>query len=367
MTQRFNPSRLVVARQRRQLSKKVLADRLGVTPKMVLYYEAGDKAPSDQVVEKMIDVLGFPARFFFATDVEAPTVENASFRSFSRMSSSQRDGALAAGGLAYAVSDWLEDHFTLPAVAVPDLSGMEPEAAAMMLRSKWSLGVLPIKNLVHILESRGVRVFSLVEDSRNVNAFSVWRDGERPFIFLNTVKSSESSRFDAAHELGHLVLHRHGATKGKEAESEADNFASAFLMPRTEMLAYAYACRSVADVMRIKKRWNVSAMALTYRLHRVGVLTDWLYRSMCIELSKLRMRTCEKDSAPRETSLVLKKVLDSMKPAGSGLRAIAESLALPVQEVHKLVAGLTPAALGAVNSAAQLSAPRRGHLSVVSG
>ena len=367
MTQKFNPSRLVVARQRRQLSKKDLADRLGVTPKMVLHYEAGDKSPSDQVVEKLIAVLGFPERFFFSSHVETPTVDNASFRSFSRMSSAQRDGALAAGGLAYSVSDWLDEHFTLPEVAVPDLSGMEPEAAAMMLRSKWSLGVLPIKNLVHILESKGVRVFSLVEDSRNVNAFSVWRNGDRPFVFLNTVKSSESSRFDAAHELGHLVLHRHGATKGKEAESEADNFASAFLMPRTEMLAYAHACRSVTDVMRIKKRWNVSAMAITYRLHRVGVLTDWLYRSMCIELSKLKMRICEQDSAPRETSLVLKKVFDSMKPPGSGLRLIAENLSLPVQEVHKLVAGLTPATIGAVNSAAQLSAPRRGHLSLVPG
>jgi Zn-dependent peptidase ImmA (M78 family)/transcriptional regulator with XRE-family HTH domain len=366
MTQRFNSSRLVVARQRRQLSKKELADRLGVTPKMVLHYEAGEKLPSDQVVEKMINVLDFPARFFFAADVEVPTVENASFRSFSRMSSSQRDGALAAGGFAYAVSDWLEDHFTLPSAAVPDMSGVEPEAAAMMLRSKWSLGVLPVRNVVHVLESKGVRVFSLVEDSRNVNAFSVWRNGEKPFVFLNTVKSSESSRFDAAHELGHLVLHRHGTTKGKEAESEADNFASAFLMPRTEMLAYSHACRTVADVMRIKKRWNVSAMALIYRLHRVGVLTDWLYRSLCIELSKLRMRTCEQDSAPRESSLVLKKVFDAIKPAGSGLRSIADDLALPIQEVHKLVAGLTPAALGTVNPTAQLSAPRRGHLSVVS-
>ena len=95
MTVLFNPSRLVVARQRKQLSKKALADRLGVTSKMIQHYEAGEKTPSEHVVGKMIDVLGFPARFFFGGDVVGPTVDNASFRSFSRMSSAQRDGALA--------------------------------------------------------------------------------------------------------------------------------------------------------------------------------------------------------------------------------------------------------------------------------
>src|SRR5699024_5969868 len=107
-------------------------------------------------------------------------------------------------GIAFALGDWLASQFNLPPVDVPDLEGMEPEAAADLVRAQWSLGVLPIKNVVHLLESRGVRVFSLVEDSREVNAFSSWQGGVIPYVFLNTVKSSESSRFDAAHELGHL-------------------------------------------------------------------------------------------------------------------------------------------------------------------
>src|SRR3546814_6566541 len=54
-----------------------------------------------------------------------------------------------------------------------------------------------------------------LEDTKNVDAFSCWRNGQ-PFVFLNTFKSAERSRFDAAHELAHLVLHRHGGPQGRE-------------------------------------------------------------------------------------------------------------------------------------------------------
>src|ERR1700693_4393291 len=82
-----------------------------------------------------------------------------------------------------------------------------------------------------------VFLFSLAENTRNVDAFSCWRNGE-PYVFLNTFKSTEHSRFDAAHELAHLVLHKHGGpNQGRAAELEAHAFASSFLMPRDDVLA----------------------------------------------------------------------------------------------------------------------------------
>lgn len=364
MDRLFNSSRFIAARQRAKLSKKELAARADITQKSIALYEGG-RQPSSDTLARLAQALGVATDFFFAPDISVPTPASASFRSFSRMTSAQRDAALAAGGYAFSFASWMEARYHLPAMEVPDLTGADPEVAATMVRTEWGLGLLPIKNMVHLLESRGVRVFSLVEDSREVNAFSSWRDGQTPFVFLNTVKSSESSRFDAAHELGHLVLHRHGEAKGKQVEAEANAFASALLMPKSEMLGLAGRCRSVDGVLSFKKRWNVSAMALVYRLHKVGVLSEWLYKSLCIELSTRGMRTREADSSERETSLVFKKVFESMRSQGQGLRDIASDLQLPVEEVHRLVFGLTNVSLGSVNSAARTSAPRRGHLRLV--
>ena len=41
--------------------------------------------------------------------------------------------------------------------------------------------------------------------------------------------------------------------------------------------------------------------ALAYRLHAVGVLSEWHYRQIYIEISKRGYRTREPEEAPRET------------------------------------------------------------------
>ncbi|NVZ67186.1 ImmA/IrrE family metallo-endopeptidase, partial [Pseudomonas gingeri] len=105
------------------------------------------------------------------------------------------------GAIAFRVNHWIEERFNLPSAGLPDLSDLGPEEAAATLRRVWGLGNAPIPNMIHLLESKGIRVFSLAEETREVDAFCTWYEG-KPFIFLNTIKSAERSRFDAAHELG---------------------------------------------------------------------------------------------------------------------------------------------------------------------
>ena len=81
--------------------------------------------------------------------------------------------------------------------------------------------------MISLLESKGIRTFSLSDEAQEVDACCQWIN-DRPFIFLNISKSSERCRFDAAHELGHLVMHRHGIIEGRQMEQEANAFASAF-------------------------------------------------------------------------------------------------------------------------------------------
>ncbi|MBI5510433.1 MAG: ImmA/IrrE family metallo-endopeptidase [Deltaproteobacteria bacterium] len=335
----FTPSRLTLARKRRGWSKTRLAEAVGVTTRAIAAFESGDLAPSDERVADMARVLGFPRPFFGGPDLSEPTPSTASFRALKSMTAGQRDSVLAAGALAMDLCRWIDERFQLPAVDVPSLRDTDPETAAATLRSHWGLGELSIRNVVHLLESRGVRVFSLAEDCHEVNAFSLWLDST-PFVFLNTAKSAESSRFDAAHELAHLVLHAHGGPRGRDTELEADRFASAFLMPRSTVLALGQRWPGVDDLIQAKRKWGVSVAALAHRLHGVGLVTDWHYRTLCIDIARRGFRTSEPNTIPRETSQVFAKVFSALRAEGMGKEQVAQALCLSNDDLDALVFGL---------------------------
>lgn len=336
----FTPSRLTIARMRRRFSKKDLAEAVELTPHAILRYESGENEPTLPVVQRLARVLQFPIDFFFDPEIDTPHEDAASFRSMSAMSARERDAALAAGALAYLMSDWVDRRFDLPAPDLIDLSDEEPEVAARSLRESWALGEQPIRNMVHLLESKGVRVFSMAENTLTVDAFSVWR-GNTPFIFLNTAKTAEHSRLDAAHELGHLVQHKHGGPKGRKAEEQANQFASSFLMPSESVLSELPRIHTLNQIIEAKKIWSVSVMALIYRLNKMKIMSDWQYRMFCIDATDKGYRTAEPFSITRETSVVWQKVLTTLWTERVTKADIALSLHLPGEEIENLLFGLT--------------------------
>ena len=335
-----NPTRLRLARKRRGISQTAFAKQIGVIRRAVVAHESGrEYAPAKDTLEKISRALGFPVEFFYGDDIDVPSLDTGSFRSMKKMTAAQRDMALSQAALGIHFSQWLDTRFDLPKPDLPDLSReRNPEAAAETLRRAWGLGVLSIRNMVHLLESKGVRIFSLAIDAREVDAFSLWK-GWVPFVFLNTYKSSEHSRFDAAHELGHLVLHKHGSPLGKEPEKEANRFASAFLMPEGSVKAHRPRFPTYQTIVRLKRIWTTSVSAVSYRLHELGLISDWQYRSLCVEIAK-RGRNVEPNEAPRETSQVLRKVLHLLHEEGLGRTRVAEALCLPVSELEHLLFGL---------------------------
>lgn len=336
----FNAARLILARRRRGMTKVELAERARLSTRILTSYEAAAAQPSEETLAILARELKFPVEFFCGeTELAPPDPDAASFRAYTSMSASRRDAVLSAGAFAFALAGYIAERFELPPPSIPDMHGFEAEASAEALRNRWGLGELSIRNMIHLLEAHGVRVFSLAEECRDVNAFSTWH-ADVPFVFLNTMKTAESSRFDAAHELGHLVLHRRGGPRSRDTEREADRFASAFLMPRGSVLAHAPRFCSIAVLVKLKKLWGVSALALAHRFHDLGVITDWVYRSNCIDLSKAGGRTAEIEGGERETSQVLNKVFEALRADGVSKRDVAKALSLPVEELNALVFGL---------------------------
>ena len=334
----FNSSRLKVARQRLGLTKRQLADFIDVDPRAVSGFEAGEYEPSLENLSAISDKLGYPIAFFTADDIDIPTAEGVSFRAMSKMTAKQRDKAIAAGAIAYILIDWIEEKFDLPNVDIPDLREDSPETAALSLRQHWGLGLRPIKNMIHLLENFGIRVFSLSEDCHAIDAYSIWR-GQRPCIFLNTEKSAERSRFDAAHELGHLVLHKHAAPTGLDAEKEADAFAGALLMPEESLLA-TQRIKNIDELVQLKSHWKISIAAMTYRSHQLGLLSKWQYQTIFKEISQRGWRSQEPFPIKRETSQVWKKVFSFLREENISVEDLAAELMIPVDEIVRLVFGL---------------------------
>lgn len=356
----FNASRLTVARQRRGMTKMDLARKAGLSTRSVLSFESGKSPPSFESLQALADVLDFPVEFFSASTIDVPSYENASFRSLRAATAGQRDAALAGAGLAIVLSEWLDSHFNLPAPNVPDLGGRDPEAAAYAVRAAWGLGEKPIKNVLHILEAQGVRVFSLAQECHRIDGLSLWR-GETPYVFLSTMKSAERGRFDAAHELGHLVLHRHGGGEGQEAEGQAHQFASAFLMPRDSVVAYAPKLPTLDALVRLKKVWNVSVAALVHRLHEVKAITPWQYRKLYIELGRKGYRSNEPEPiAARETSQLLQKAFAALRQSGITKSMVAQQLHISPRDLDSLIFGLEMLTSVPGGLAGAPSAPRVG-------
>ena len=337
----LNISRLELARKRRRLTAKALSESAGIAPVTLSRIVNGTQIADERTVDALVRALSFPREFFFKDDIDPISAEAASFRSLTAMSAKEREAALAAGLLAFELSDWVNARFNLPKADLLDLSHeRDPAGAARTLRQYWSIGERPISHMVKLLETKGIRVFSLAENTKNVDAFSCWRNDE-PFVFLNTFKTTERSRFDAAHELGHLVMHKHGGPQqGRKAEFEAQVFASFFLMPHDDVRATIPRVSTLSQVVRAKQRWGVSASALAYHLHKMNVLTDWNYRTFCIQINRDYGKS-EPLGWPPERSSVWQMVLTALWKEGMSRNQIASTLCLPHAEVENLLFGLT--------------------------
>src|ERR1041385_3228658 len=116
------------------MTKKRLADLIGVTPIMILRYETGENAPSDESLEKIARALQFPKEFFLGPEVDHPRRDNASFRGMASKSDKIMDAALASGAIAFLFDDWITNSYSRPCPDVLDLQHESPQMAAMLLR-----------------------------------------------------------------------------------------------------------------------------------------------------------------------------------------------------------------------------------------
>jgi Zn-dependent peptidase ImmA (M78 family)/DNA-binding XRE family transcriptional regulator len=350
MSTTFVPARLEMARAIRQMTATDLASAANISAPWISQIENVKKTPGAELVRELARVLNFPIEFFYRPVESQPPLDAFHFRATSKLAKKDEATARSLSTLAIELSDWIEATYQSPSPAVPEVQDLidsddelAPEQAAESLRGAWGLGVAPIKNLLQLLESKGVKVYSAGGPLQAIDAFS-FRHGSTPVILLNVHKSAERLRFDLAHELGHLVMHGGSLNiePGREKEQAANDFASSFLMPRSDVIG---AIRGnnlmLEDVLVLKRRWRVSAMALNLRAHRLGVISDWTYGTLAKQLSMAGFRRGEPGSdLHAESSSLLTQVMGDMRSRGQGFSELARLLDVRAQDVQDLMLGI---------------------------
>ena len=323
------------------MSMEEVGAKIGKTRQAISLYEAGEREPDPATLMRLVEILEQPIAFF--TNERPPNFGARGaifFRSFKSKTKRTNKRCEVLSRWFVQTASFLTKFINFPVVSLPDMqppanghgyTDGEIEDAATACRRFWGLGDGPIANVVALLESRGVIIARTEFCVDTVSAFSFW-DGSRPFIFLGADKdSSARSRFDAAHELAHLLLHRGVTEEDLESEidrieREAHRFASAFLLPEATYSIEVFSTRLAAFV-ELKRRWKVSVAAQIYRCLDLGILSEDQGLNLRKQLSAARWRKREPldDTLPIEKPTLIDKGLNLI--FSNGLQSGADFLA----------------------------------------
>ena len=340
---RFSGQRLRLAREARGLTQRDLAGVVGLTPAAISQYESGSIRPTVAALMALGEGLRFPCGFFaFDTgaDLEPP---DAHFRSLRSASSRMRRREASRALLLAEFVTHLERYLRLPAVHLPrspldSPSTSEIEQAAHDVRAEWSLPPGPIDHVVRTLERHGVVTTRLSVATERVDAFSLPLP-HRPILVLGTNKGDAArSRFDAAHELGHLVMHSPTTSGSRSVEAEADAFAAAFLMPANDIGPELPTWADWDSFIRLKTRWKVSLAALLRRARDLGTISEASYSAASRQLSARGWRRAEPGNlGPPERPLFLPRCIQLLDAMNVTVETVVGEAHLPLDEVLSFI------------------------------
>ena len=304
---KINSERLREARLFRKMTMADLAQAVGINKQAISQFENNKTSPEPMTLRRIAEILKFPYSFFVEYDFPS-IIGNTYFRAL--YSSKKKDLAAQKIKAKYLVKTYsvLATKVTFRKLNLPDFSAIKADAIeeiAMYTREYWGLGCAPISNMVSLLEQNGIIVGEFATDSREIDAFyQYYEQNNLPAycIVLGTDKKSFFRRqFNCAHELGHILLHERYSDLNeidreefRERENEANAFAAAFLLPaKTFGDDVSVFPNRLDHYIELKKKWNVSIMAMIMRANALGYLSTNQYSYLMRQMSTKGYRQTE--------------------------------------------------------------------------
>jgi Zn-dependent peptidase ImmA (M78 family)/transcriptional regulator with XRE-family HTH domain len=325
---RLVPSRLRDARLARRLNQSELAGIVDVSRQAISAFEQGEKSPEPATMARIATALDQPLAYFATDDLPGFGDFSTRFlRAFGPDTKRRNSMCEVLGKWFVQTARYFDQFVNLPQVDLPSVApssnsgrytAEEIEVAAEECRRRWGLGLGPISNVVTLLENKGIIICRYEVEQEEIEAFSFW-SGPRPFIFLSSHKESAvRARFDAVHELAHLILHRWVGPEELEEpktlkiiEAEANRFAGAFLLPRKSFPNEVYTSRLDA-FLPLKQRWKVAIQAMIYRCKDLFIFDEAQITNLYKQISYRKWRTNEPldNEIPFECPRLLKQALE---------------------------------------------------------
>lgn len=316
---------LTTARRASGMTQGDLAAKANVTQAALSRYENGLREPDDETLDVLARALGVTTRFLhqagavrgaMAVDAHMRRRATAPATVWKRLEARLNMYRMHASLMAEEVSVRADRN-------IPSFDPIEndPGATARMVRMQWQLPVGPVRNLYRWLESEGCLLIEESFDSPRVDGMSQWVNGI-PLIFLNKDVPTDRKRLTAAHELGHLVLHRHDM--GTDPEDEANAFAAEFLMP-LDVIKPQLRNLDIRRLPGLKLQWGVSMAALVERSFRAGLMTKNQRIRIYKRFSVLGYRKVEPGSEqiPPETPSLTTAIHEALLAKGLSVEEVA--------------------------------------------
>ncbi len=338
----FIGDNLRVARLLSGFSLQDLGSRVGTTRQYIQQLETTDKSPADDLLDALAYELKVNKRFFQKPLGSLVKDEECHFRKLATVPISSVRECTARATLVNKLAESLNRLLELPDVNFPGIdvqSKAEAEDAAQECRRYWKLGQGPIKSVARVIEHAGGVITTFGAVSQKVDALSLFR--ERPIVVLNPQKSRPRLRFDLAHELGHIIMHRGIESGDRGQEDEANHFASCFLLPR-QVLIQEYQPQERIDWQKIydlKVAWGVSARAIIYSLNQLQLITPSQFRTANVYLSKTgQTKSEERDhEVHEERAELLENALQLLiQEYGSSLGGLLDDLGISMDFLAEL-------------------------------
>lgn len=273
-TERFNPEMVVLARSFRGMTQADLSKLVNTAQSRVSRIEHGLAEPTDELVESFSDALGFPESFFYQPGhiYALPVRHHRRRKQIAKATLDRIHAEITIRTMNTAKllrSVVLESDHDVPELDLDEI-GATPRDAARIIRERWSIPQGPIPSVMKVLEDAGVLVLLCEFGVSEMDAVGMRVPGLPPLMFVNARLPVDRMRFTVVHELGHLVLH---SLPRDDMETEADQFASEFLMPAEEIIA-SLRNLSLEMLALLKGIWRVSMGALLKRAQDLGVITE---------------------------------------------------------------------------------------------